>query len=63
VAEIIDADPTSFVAAATIQPEEPTYPKEGEHIFYSEMWVKGTPLYFIVDRKIQNNLILTEVIK
>jgi hypothetical protein len=63
VAEIIDADPTDFVVTATIQPEEPTYPEEGEHIFHSKMWVKGTLLYFIVDSKSQNNLILIEVIK
>jgi hypothetical protein len=47
--QIIDADPTSIVATATIQPEEPTDPEEGEHLFHSQMWVKGTPLHFIVD--------------
>jgi hypothetical protein len=27
------------------------------------MWVKGTPLHFIADKKSQKNLILEEVIK
>jgi hypothetical protein len=61
--QIIDADPTAIVATATIQPEEPTDPEEGEHLFHSQMWVKGTPLHFIVDRGSQKNLISTEVIK
>ena len=47
--QIIDADPTAIVATAAIQPEEPTNPEEGERLFHSQMWVKGTPLHFIVD--------------
>jgi hypothetical protein len=47
--QIIDADPIAIIMIATIQPEEPTDPKEGEHLFHSQMWVKGTPLHFIVD--------------
>jgi hypothetical protein len=47
---ITDTDPTAIVATTTIQPEEPTDPEEGEHLFHSQMWVKGTPLHFIVDR-------------
>jgi hypothetical protein len=47
--QIIDADPTAIVATTTIQPEELTDPEEGEHLFHSQMWVKGTPLHFIVD--------------
>jgi hypothetical protein len=61
--QIIDADPTSIVTTTTIQPEEPTDPEEGEHLFHSQMWVKGTPLHFIVDSGSQKNLISTEVIK
>jgi hypothetical protein len=61
--QIIDADPTAIVATATIQPEEPTDPEEGEHLFHSQMWVKGTPLHFIVDSGSQKNLISAEVIK
>jgi hypothetical protein len=56
-------DPTTIVATATIQPEEPTDPEEGEHLFHSQMWVKGTPLHFIVDSGSQKNLISTEVVK
>ena len=48
---------------ATIQPEELINPKEGEHIFHSQMWVKGTMLHFIVDSGSQKNLISVEVIK
>jgi hypothetical protein len=47
--QIIDVDTTAIVATAAIQPEEPTDPEEGEHLFHSQMWVKGTPLHFIVD--------------
>jgi hypothetical protein len=61
--QIIDADPTAIVATATIQPEEPTDPEEGEHLFHSQMWVKGTPLHFIVDSGSQKNLISAEVVK
>jgi hypothetical protein len=42
---------------ATIQPEEPIDPKEGEHLFHSHMWVKGTLLHFIFDSRRQKNLI------
>jgi hypothetical protein len=61
--QIINVDPIAIVATATIQPEEPTYLEEGEHLFHSQMWVKGTPLHFIVDSRSQKNLISTEVVK
>jgi hypothetical protein len=61
--QIIDADPTAIVTTAAIQPEEPTDPEEGEHLFHSQMWVKGTPLHFIVDSGSQKNLISAEVVK
>jgi hypothetical protein len=61
--QIIDANPTATVVTTTIQPEEPTYLEEGEHLFHSHMWVKGTPLHFIVDSGSQKNLISAEVIK
>jgi hypothetical protein len=60
---IIDADPTTIVTTTTIQPEEPTDPEEGEHLFHSQMWVKGTLLHFTVHRGSQKNLISTDVIK
>jgi hypothetical protein len=47
--QIIDTDPTATVATTTIQPEEPIDPEEGECLFHSQMWVKGTSLHFIVD--------------
>jgi hypothetical protein len=61
--QIIDANPTVIVATTKIQPEEPTDPDEGEHLFHSQMWVKGTPLHFIVDSESQKNLISAEVVK
>jgi hypothetical protein len=61
--QIIDVDPTAIVATAAIQPEEPTDPEEVERLFHSQMWVKGTPLHFIVDSGSHKNLILVEVIK
>jgi hypothetical protein len=61
--QIIDANPTSIISTKTIQPEEPLDPEEGEGLFHSQMWVKGTLLHFIVDSESQNNLILVEVIK
>jgi hypothetical protein len=47
----------------SIQPEEPIDPEEGERLFHSQMWVKGTPLHFIVDSGSQKNLISTDVVK
>jgi hypothetical protein len=61
--QIINADPTAIVATGAIQQKELTDLEEGEHLFHSKMWVKGNPLYFIVDRGIQKNIISTEVIK
>ena len=46
---IIDANPIVIVVIIAIQPEEPTDPEEREHLFHSQMWVKGTLLHFIVD--------------
>jgi hypothetical protein len=61
---IIDAEPSATIATTTkVQPNEPDEPEEGEHLFHSQMWVKGTPLHFIIDRSIQKNLISIEVIK
>jgi hypothetical protein len=61
--QIIDATPTIIFATATIQPEEPTNPKDGGHLFHLQMWVKGTLLHFIVDSESQKNLISVEVVK
>jgi hypothetical protein len=46
---IIDVEPSATIASTKLQPGEPDEPKEGEHLFHSQMWVKGTPLHFIID--------------
>jgi hypothetical protein len=58
--QIITVDPTVIVATTTIQPVDL---EEGEHLFHSQMWVKGTPLNFIIDNNSQKNLISAKVIK
>jgi hypothetical protein len=60
---IIESEPIATATTATIQPEEPEDLEEGEHLLHSQMWVKGTPLHFIVYSGIEKNLISTEVIK
>jgi hypothetical protein len=60
---IIDAEPTTTFGTTTIQPEELEDSKEGESLFHSQMWVKGTPLHFIVDSESQKKLISIEVFK
>jgi hypothetical protein len=40
--KIIDADPNATVATTKIQKEEPKYIEEEEHLFHSQMWVKGS---------------------
>jgi hypothetical protein len=60
---IIDTEPSATVATTKLQPGEPDEPKEGERLFHSQMWVKGTPLHFIVDSDSQKNLILEELLK
>jgi hypothetical protein len=60
---IIDAEPSTTIATTKFRPSKPKEPEEGEHLFHSQMWVKGTLLHFIVDRSIQKNLISTEVVK
>jgi hypothetical protein len=60
---IIDAEPSATISTTKIHPDEPNEPEEGECLFHSQMWVKGTPLHFIIDSGSQNNLISAEVIK
>jgi hypothetical protein len=60
---IIDIEPSVTITTTKFQPEEPEEPEEGECLFHSQMWVKGTPLHFIVDNGSQKNLISVEVIK
>ena len=59
---IIDVEPNATITTAQIQSVELEDLEEGEHLFHSQMWVKGTPLHFIVDNRIQKNLILAEVV-
>jgi hypothetical protein len=60
---IIDAKPGATVATTKLQPDEPDEPEEGECLFHSQMWVKGTPLHFIVDSGSHKNLISKKVVK
>ena len=46
---IINVDPNSTVVTTKIQKEEPEDSEEEERLFHSQMWVKGSPLQFIVD--------------
>jgi hypothetical protein len=41
--QIIDVEPNATVATTKVQPGEPDEPEEGECLFHSQMWVKGTP--------------------
>jgi len=61
--QLIDAEPSATVATTKIQKIELGDPEEGKHLFHSKMWVKGSPLQFIVDSGSQKNLISTEVMK
>jgi hypothetical protein len=40
---------SAIVATTKIQRGEPNEPEEGERFFHSQLWVKGTPLPFIID--------------
>jgi hypothetical protein len=60
---IIELEPSAIVSTTKLQPGEPDEPEEGEHLFHSLMWVKGTPMHFIIDNGSQKNLISAEFIK
>jgi hypothetical protein len=60
---IIDVEPNATIATTKLQPSEPDEPEEGECLFHSQMWVKGTPIDFIIDSEIQKNLISADFIK
>jgi hypothetical protein len=60
---IIDAEPNATVATPKIQKKEPEDPEEAERLFHFQIWVKGSPLQFIVDIRSQKNLISVEVVK
>jgi hypothetical protein len=46
---IIDVEPSATIATTKVRPSEPEEPEEGEHLFHSQMWVKGALIHFIVD--------------
>jgi hypothetical protein len=60
--KIIDMEPNVTIATTKVQLEVPKDSKEGECLFYSWMWVKGTLIHFIVDNKIQKTIISAKVI-
>jgi hypothetical protein len=60
---IIDAEPSATISTTKLHPSEPDELEEGECLFHSQTWVKGTSMHFIVDRGCQKNLISEEVIK
>jgi hypothetical protein len=56
-------EPSATISTTKLQPGELEEPEEGECLFHSQMWVKGTSLHFIINSGSQKNLILAEVIK
>jgi hypothetical protein len=52
-------EPSATIATTKIQLGELDELEEGKHLFHSHMWVKGTPLHFIVDSGSKKNLIAT----
>jgi hypothetical protein len=46
---IIEVEPSATIATTKLQLGERDETEEGEHLFHSHMWVKGTLLHFIVD--------------
>lgn len=60
---IIDAEPNATITTTKIHKIEPKDPEEGECLFYLHIWVKGSPLQFIVDNGSQKNIISVEVVK
>ena len=61
--QIIDAESNTIVATTKIHKEESRDPEEEERLFHSQMWVKGSPIQFIIDNGSQKNLISADVVK
>jgi hypothetical protein len=55
-------EPNVTIITVDIRLYEPKELEEGECLFHSQLWVKATPLHFIVDNINQKNMILVEVI-
>jgi hypothetical protein len=51
-------EPSATIATTKLQTSEPD-----ECLFHSQMWVKCTPLHFIIDSGSQKNLISAEVVE
>jgi hypothetical protein len=60
---IINVEPSSIFTTTKLRPSKPEEPEEGECLFHSQMWLKGTLLHFIVDSGSKKNLISTEADK
>ena len=60
---IINEKMNATIATTKIQMEEPEDSEEEEHLFHSQMWVKGSLIQFIVDSGSQKNLISAKVVK
>ena len=56
-------EPSAIFSTTKLQREDLEDPEEGECLFHSQMWVKGSPLQFLVDSGRKKNLILEEVMK
>jgi hypothetical protein len=61
--QIINTEPSATIDTTMLQLGETDKPKEGECLFHSQMWVKGTSLHFIIDSGSRNKLISVEVVK
>jgi hypothetical protein len=59
---IINVEPSVTFSTTKVQPIEPKELEEGEHLFHSQMWVKGAQLHFIFDSGSQNKLISAEFV-
>jgi hypothetical protein len=60
---IIDMEPSATISTTNLHLSELDEQEEGECLFHSQMWVKGTLLHFIFDSSSQKNLISAEVFK
>ena len=60
---IIEVEPNNIFSTTNIYNNELEHREEGEHLFYPKMWVKVSPLQFIVDSGSQKNLISTDFLK
>jgi hypothetical protein len=55
--KIINVEPISTIITTKFYPSEPEEPEEGEHLFHSQIWIKGDLLHFIVNSGSQKYMI------